>query len=545
MLRAIDLYSGIGGWTLGLVMAGIEVLESYERWSEANLTHFRNLNIKNKDIDIRELSLDTLPQPESIDFVVGSPPCTQFSYANRGGSGDISDGLKDIYIFLKIVKYLKPKKWAMENVPRVKGILEKELGEGGQLEEFKSMVKYIETFNIADFGIPQNRKRMIAGDYPLKLLMEYRKNIESMTMGVVINSLTGDPICDPIYGIEVPREMLSDNETEVPLNREEERMNREAKTYHPIYNKMCFPDQMDRPARTITATCTRVSRESIIVPCGKVKTKYRRLTIRERASLQSFPITYQFYGNSYSSRIKMIGNALPPLFAFYIAHSMMGSNPVDIPSPSNIPYRHPIPKITPKTVKGDRPGTSYPHNRRFRMVIPELRFGSGHRFELVNFFEDSDVRWKVSFYYGTSKNILDIPLDRGLYLSSNKYIFKHFSNFSPKGLDRLEDFLNGIDPEKMQDVWSHKGRGTHPFTVLKNLSAAARGVIKQLRRLEWREMNLISDFVLSKLIPKDQWVIRKNGDQGMRKLRLNSMEIMSGFLIGSIFNMSMKRKGKK
>ena len=58
-------------------------------------------------VDIRKLELKQLPNPEEVDFVVGSPPCTQFSYSNRGGSGDISDGLVDIFKFLEVVEYLK------------------------------------------------------------------------------------------------------------------------------------------------------------------------------------------------------------------------------------------------------------------------------------------------------------------------------------------------------------------------------------------------------------------------------------------------------
>ena len=54
-------------------------------------------------------------------------------------------------------------------------------------------------------------------------------------------------------------------EKEEALNPEEERMNRDMKINHPIYNRMSFPEDESQPARTITATCTRVSRESLIV----------------------------------------------------------------------------------------------------------------------------------------------------------------------------------------------------------------------------------------------------------------------------------------
>ena len=122
-MKSIDLYSGIGGWTLGMKLSGVNNVNSFEWWNESNTTHNQNFGSDLKEIDIRNLDFTILPKPESIEFVVGSPPCTQFSYSNRGGSGDIQDGLVDVYQFLRIVEYLRPKYWVMENVPRVKKII--------------------------------------------------------------------------------------------------------------------------------------------------------------------------------------------------------------------------------------------------------------------------------------------------------------------------------------------------------------------------------------------------------------------------------------
>ena len=106
-MKAIDLYSGIGGWSLGLKMAGIEVIESFEYWQPAIDTYNNNFRKNIQPIDLRKFDIKTLKyKPGDIDIVVGSPPCTQFSFANKGGSGDIDDGLIDIRIFLDFVKKL-------------------------------------------------------------------------------------------------------------------------------------------------------------------------------------------------------------------------------------------------------------------------------------------------------------------------------------------------------------------------------------------------------------------------------------------------------
>jgi DNA (cytosine-5)-methyltransferase 1 len=60
-MKAIDLYSGIGGWTLGLKMAGIEVVDSFEWWDEANRTHNNNFGKSIPERDIRKLKMADLP----------------------------------------------------------------------------------------------------------------------------------------------------------------------------------------------------------------------------------------------------------------------------------------------------------------------------------------------------------------------------------------------------------------------------------------------------------------------------------------------------
>ena len=84
-MKAIDLYSGIGGWTLGFRAAGIDVIRSYEWWDRAADTEQQNLGVPVTVCDIRSLQLSELPT--DVDIVVGSLPCTQFSYSNRGGLG--------------------------------------------------------------------------------------------------------------------------------------------------------------------------------------------------------------------------------------------------------------------------------------------------------------------------------------------------------------------------------------------------------------------------------------------------------------------------
>lgn len=533
-MKAIDLYSGIGGWTLGFKMAGIDVVSSYEWWKDANDTHNKNFGTQHSEADIRKLNLQQdLPEPGEVDFVIGSPPCTQFSYANRGGNGDIADGLIDIYKFLEVVEYLQPKYWAMENVPRVANILERELADGGSLEKFGNLFNGIEVFDCSEFGVPQNRKRMIAGRLPFHLLNSYKSTTPRISLGDVINALDQDPVVDPIYGKILSQEELTDHIKEIPLSTEEARMNGDAKAYHPVYNKMSFPDKWDRPSRTITALCTRVSRESIIIKDHH--NNLRRLTVRERGCVQSFPINYQYYSGSYGGKLKMIGNAIPPVLTFYIAQAMQEINVKDIKHPRETADQLINHEILPNIYEPEKRGAKYAWSRSFWLAIKGLRFGSGVRFELRN-YPDKDLKttdWNVNFFYGNSKDIKNKPLNYSLL----KKIFDAFEMIDISGIDGfIESFVKyveSIDANNLQKHWSHQDkRGDGPIELIDSLGKYA-SILKKLID----EANLqasIKSFVKSEL--------QDPASNFNKKLAENVEDIFVGMFLGSCFNSVMEGK---
>ena len=86
--------------------------------------------------------------------------------------------------------------------------------------------------------------------------------------------------------------------------------------------KMKFPDDLLVPSRTVVAT--QMGRETIVIQ-DKTNRKftYRRPTVRECASLQSFPINYQFYGNSLNIRYRLVGDAVPPKLSYEIGKQII------------------------------------------------------------------------------------------------------------------------------------------------------------------------------------------------------------------------------
>jgi DNA (cytosine-5)-methyltransferase 1 len=529
-MAAIDLYSGIGGWTLGFRMAGINVLSSFEWWKDANLTHNKNFGSHHAETDIRQLDVrKDLPDPKLVDYVIGSPPCTQFSFANRGGTGDIKDGLIDILKFLEVVEYMQPRYWAMENVPRVAKILEQGLASRGKLSRFKYLFSDIRVYNSADYGVPQDRMRMIAGRLPFDLLDSYRTYISPIHMGAVLDALRPgrSRYIDPIYGLEIPAASLTDQVLEPNLSSEEARINEESKTHHPVYNRMSFPDRQDRPARTITALCTRVSRESIVIRdhAGNL----RRLTVRERATIQSFPFNYQFFGSTYPNKLKMIGNAVPPLLTFYIAQSMQERSAKDLLDPHSVPRERLelSPEAGPRRDPGSE-GASFPWSRSFWLAIKGLRFGSGVRFDLKNLHdkEHRTTSWRINFYYGSSKDIRNRALDRSLLETALRAV-KNNELFDEL-VSELVMFLKNVDEQALQLHWTNIDRTR--MGPIQLIDALAGYVLRFRSRLEDDEVTKrsIAAFMEGSFDKKE-----------LPKIADFSIDLFIGIIVGATFNLTM------
>lgn len=530
-MRAIDLYAGIGGWSLGLRLAGVEVVASYEWWQPAIDTHNGNHGGSLSTTDVRALRLENLPA--NIDLVVGSPPCTEFSYSNRGGGGNVDEGLKDLIKFLEIVAHLKPRFWALENVPRVAEVLRRGLADPSHpLHRFRFLSPRIEIVDFSDYGTPQSRRRCIAGNIPFDLIQAYGNRLPRRTLGDIIQAVGAvDRIVDPVWGCELTSDKVSDRETEPVLNAEELRMNREAKVYHPVYNNMAFPDVLTAPSRTVTATCTRVSRESIVIEDGDCG-RYRRLSIRERACLQGFPITYQFYAKSFSDKAKMIGNAIPPTYTYLLAQAALNVRPEHLKTFTGAKGALCIPEQPAPSTPPTQAGRTYPAGRTFRAALPGLRFKSGMRFELAN-RQAERVNWTVRFFFGPSVAVREIALDAELLSSlRNSEVIKRVHKFTAADFQHCASWLQATSPTLLQDSWSHRFKGINPFEVVDVLGALAKRV---LTCLELTEQDMQRQAVGCVMDAADRG---GGGDDipGSRKLKQNALAILAGMWVGAWFN---------
>ena len=530
-MRAVDLYSGIGGWSLGLRLAGVEVVASYEWWQPAIDTHNGNHDGNLSAVDIRKLELQDLPS--DIDLVVGSPPCTEFSYSNRGGKGNLSEGMKDLVKFLEVVEHLKPRYWALENVPRVAEVLERGFKDPEHvLHRFHKLQPQIKIIDFSDYGAPQSRKRCIAGNIPFDLIEDYRPLLPRKTLGDVIRAVAAkDIVEDPVWGTLLPASALTEMQTEAALNGEELRMNREAKTYHPVYNNMAFPDVLDVPARTVTATCTRVSRESIVIADPVAPNNFRRLTVRERACLQGFPITYQFYGKSFAEKAKMIGNAIPPTFTYLIASAALGTTPKALQPLNLVGNKLALPRNVAPVTPPDNEGRSYPAKRSFRAALPGLRFKSGMRFDLSNQINEQGASWHVRFFFGPSKDIREVELDGSVINDLRQDLASEaFSSFR-NNLMLSEVKFSQTSPNSLQERWTRRAAGLSPFDVVDTLGDLAKELTSLLEAT-------MANKAMAAAFVKQVAAGSESIDQvpGLKKLEQYAIPVLAGFIIGDWFN---------
>lgn len=166
-LWGISLFCGAGGLDHGVESTGrAEVRLGVDLNPDVEPTWRANAKLGHRPdsfrvADVRDLRAEDLPP--GADFVLGSTPCQAFSHANSDRDPDDPDiGYGLVRAFLDLVRKYRlayaatPFYWAMENVPALRPIIRRRDG----------WIPRTTVLNSADFGTPQIRHRLFAGDYP-------------------------------------------------------------------------------------------------------------------------------------------------------------------------------------------------------------------------------------------------------------------------------------------------------------------------------------------------------------------------------------------
>lgn len=301
----VDLFSGAGGLSCGLTMAGFTPVASVEIMPEAVETYKYNFvsnkkfkeEVKTNDIRTDEAKQDLYRSigNKHIHLLVGGFPCQGFSLA---GNRVVTDERNSLYLeMLKIVDHIKPDYIVMENVEGLRSML------NGRIEE-KIIQDYekigykvnVTVLNSADYGVPQNRKRVIfianrinsINFHPQPFMETYK------TLGQEIERFLHIPENKSINHIFTNHtEEMKQKILDTP----------EGMSLYGNYSDAWKKSPWDKPSCTIKENHGGVN----------IHPKLPRvLTPRELAALQSFPDDFIFKGSK-KWQLVQIGNAVPPL----------------------------------------------------------------------------------------------------------------------------------------------------------------------------------------------------------------------------------------
>lgn len=364
-LKMIDLFCGAGGLSLGFSQEGFITSLANDIQDCCVDTYAHNHPETPRDHivlgDIKDVvkNLDELLAGRSVDIVVGGPPCQGFSMANRQRL--IDDPRNYLYkSYVEVVEKVRPKFFVMENVKGMMSVAEQ------VKEDFRNIGYSVEchVLNAKDFGVPQNRERLIYignciaidNEQIFREIFALSANIPEHNLGDALFALreleasrvknaTETGSVESGYKIEKNNitdtneyiSYINQGRTVAVVSNHKARYNNDRDIE--IYGRMAQGDRSDDPkiadimpyarrndifkdkyfklendkvCKTITAHM-KFDCNMYIHP-----TQARGLTPREAARVQSYPDDYFFRG-AYTKTYMQIGNSVPPLLGRAIA----------------------------------------------------------------------------------------------------------------------------------------------------------------------------------------------------------------------------------
>lgn len=403
-LTCIDLFCGCGGFSLGLERAGISVLAAIDFNEEAISVFRKNLStvkhVLHQDLTkFRPDDLAKLLQDETVDIVVGGPPCQGFSTVRqRDGSNHgprmVEDDRRHLYQeFFRYVRHFQPKVFVMENVLGIKSaangryftLVQKEAREAG----YRVHPQVEKAFEL---GVPQKRQRqLIIGtrlDLPNYFPSELKRApraVKSPTLGEAIGDLprigAGMGKEEQDYDQDLRRKHIKKYGTKFLTDTLEvqrapkltahrarphsardlrdfsrlkegehcaEAMKR-GETFEFPYDRSSFKDRYTRQHRKelCSTIVAHLSKDGLMFIHPQ---QNRSLTPREAARVQSFPDWFEF-PIARTHQFRVIGNAVPPLVAESVGLAVTKYiGEVEEQSLTNLSRLHPLPKSTKEAV---------------------------------------------------------------------------------------------------------------------------------------------------------------------------------------------------
>ena len=288
-MKAVDLFCGCGGLSLGFENAGFDIVKAYDNWKVALDTYRMNFKHPAAMLDLKDVEHSvSVIREDSPDIIIGGPPCQDFSSA---GKRDENNGRGDLTVcYAEIISRIRPRWFVMENVERIT--------KAGKLAEAKRIFKeagYGMSQAVLDAslcGVPQKRKRFF--------LIGAQGEPDGFMDEALFKNLAEKPMTVADY--------LGDS------------LGVEFYYRHPRSYARRGIFSIHEPSPTIRGVNRPIPQGYRIKHNDPVQSLdgVRPLTTIERSYIQTFPKTFRFLGSKTEIE-QMIGNAVPVNLARYVA----------------------------------------------------------------------------------------------------------------------------------------------------------------------------------------------------------------------------------
>ncbi|WGL96279.1 DNA cytosine methyltransferase [Arsenophonus nasoniae] len=339
-IKVFDFFSGCGGTSQGLSQAGFDIVFGNDIDKDSSETFrlnfpkatFINDDIKNLSTNL----LDKLIKKYTQHYILfsGCAPCQPFSQQNKNKNiHDPRAGL--LNEFSKLVQKFEPDFIVVENVPGMQKIKESK-GPFFNFLRILDQKKYLYSYGVIPaiwYGVPQKRERLVLiASKHIKIPLPPQENDGiKKPYSTVKDWIYKFPPINAGEKHPIIQDHIAARLTEINLRRiriTPEGMGRESwpdelvlnchkkhSGHNDVYGRLSW----HKPASALTTKCTSYSNGRFGHP-----TQDRAISVREAASLQTFPISYKFYG-SFISKSKQIGNAVPPKMSEAIGNIIIKS----------------------------------------------------------------------------------------------------------------------------------------------------------------------------------------------------------------------------
>lgn len=323
-MKITSFFSGAGGLDLGFENAGFDVIWANEY--DKSIWETFERNHPNTILDKRSITDIDLNDVPDCDGIIGGPPCQSWSEA--GSLRGINDKRGQLFFdFINILDRKKPKFFLAENVS---GMLLPSNREA--LENIKEMFRncgydlYFRLLNAADYGVPQDRKRVFFIGFRKDLKIDFKFPVgETLFNKINLKSAISD-----ISDSAIPAKEKNYTNADDCLIPNHEYMTGGFSTIYMSRNRVRSWDEVSytiqaggrhAPIHPQAPKMKFIEQNKRIFVPGK-EHLYRRLSVRECARIQTFPDDFIFYYSKIADGYKMIGNAVPVKLAESLANSI-------------------------------------------------------------------------------------------------------------------------------------------------------------------------------------------------------------------------------